>query len=189
MEDQVLVREFLSGDRDAFDRIYEKYSTELFRTACLLCRSRADAEDAVQETFVAFYLKAAQIKKPGSLRWWLIRCLTAKARDAMRRAKREVPEEEAEALAEADGFRKGRGPDFAPGLLEREAFAEDLMSLPPKYREVLVLYYFNGLTVKEIAALTGKLEGTVKSRLYHAREQLRRRMEGGEGAWTAWTTR
>lgn len=179
MEDSILIREFLAGDKNAFDRIYEKYSTELFRTAYLICKNRADAEDALQETFIALYRKAREITKPESLRYWLLRCLSGKAKDILRKRKREYPEESIVSFAEEAGKRRQGAEGFLSELMEQTAFEACLYGMPAKYREVLVLYYYNELSVKEIARLTGQLEGTVKSRLFQARKQVKQRLEEG----------
>ncbi len=176
MEDKELVEALRSGDRQAFGQIYEKYSTELYRTAYLILRNRSDAEDVTQETFVTLWQRAREIKKPESLRYWLIRCAGSKAKDLLRKQRRELPDEEVDKLSEAVGLRNSDD-EFANGVVEQEAFYARLYAMPYKYREVLVLYYYNELSVKEIAHLTGQFEGTVKSRLYHARERLRKELE------------
>lgn len=171
MKDLLLVRRLLLGDHEAFDCIYEKYSTELYRTAYLMLRNQQDAEDAVQETFVKLWRRKESIRKPESLRFWLLRSLSDTARDALRRRKREVPEEEIQDFAE-QRFDRENG-DFTAEVLSSSEMENILSLLTPNARRVVVLYYFNELSVKEIAQLLGQPEGTVKSRLFHARQRLK----------------
>ena len=171
MEDSILIQRLISGDRDAFNRIYEKYSVPMYRTAYLICQNESDAEDALQETFVTLYQKARQIKKPDSLKWWLIKCVTGKTRDILRRKKHEYPDESVMELYDRQAQSEQE--------LDRDDFLHYLSHLKPQQREVLTLYYYNELSVREIARITGQLEGTVKSRLYYARKRLKDQMEGG----------
>ena len=79
MEDANLVRQLIAGDTEAFDRIYQKYSTMLYRTAYLLYQDKYDVEDILQDTFITLYQKASEIKKPESLK-----CMNGKQRDLAR---------------------------------------------------------------------------------------------------------
>ena len=173
MDDKTLVEAFLRGNEDAFDQIYNTYSAMCYRSAYLICQNEADAQDVLQDTFITFYHKAQRLRKPESLKYWLLRCVTSKSRDLLRKRKSESPAENIRELADWNS-------DERIDTAEVIVFRECIRALEPKYREVLVLHYYNGLSVREIAAVTGQLAGTVKSRLYYARQRLKEAIEEGQ---------
>ena len=163
MEDKLLVQNFLSGNMDAFSAIYDKYSTELYRSAYFFCRNRHDAEDVLQETFITLYRQCTKIKKPESLKYWLFKVMTRESYKRIEQASKEIPDEE-----QIIGNKIYSDVSFTDHPLY-EAVSE----LPPIYRNVIILYYYNGFSVKEIAQISDCFEGTVKSRLYKARKILK----------------
>ena len=172
MDDKRLVMEFLHGNEEAFDELYKKYSQMLYRSAFLICQNEADAQDILQDTFITFYHKAKSIRKPESLKFWLLKCVTLRSRDLLRRRKPEILDEHICQTVES-------GSEDLPDTFDEIVFMECIKALPPKYREVLVLYYYVELSVTEIATVTGQLTGTVKSRLFYARAKLKQLLEGG----------
>lgn len=177
MEDAELVKQMISGDMDAFDRLMEKYQTEALRAAYLISGSHADSEDIVQETFVSCYLNRNQIRNPEAFRGWFYKCLSRHAWRILGRKKREQPVEEVR-----DPDRPGP-PQVLAELIkdeEEEELYRAISSLPVKQRTVIVLYYFNQMTIREIAGVCGCLEGTVKSRLFSGKARLRKILESEE---------
>lgn len=133
----------------------------LYRAALAILGDPQEAEDAVQDAFVAFLEKA-----PADLeneRAWLMRVLVNGCRSRLRLAwRRTVPL-----------------PDTlpAPGPEEREEL-EELFSLPPGDRAVIHLFYYEGCSTGEIARMTGQRPGTVRARLTRARQKLKKLLEG-----------
>lgn len=166
-----LARRMAAGDQEAFDRLMEIFYTRALRMAYLISGNYADSQDIVQETFVILYVNRKKIKEPRYFERWLIRTLTREAWRVCRRRSREQPAEEV--------FQRGEpaGPsvleEVMEGLEDRELY-QAVLDLPPKQRTAVVLYYFDGMSTKEIGAVMGCLEGTVKSRLFTARACLRR---------------
>ncbi len=185
MEEIELVRSMIDGNLDAFDRIMKLYQPKALRVAYLISGSYADSEDIVQETFVACYLKRQELRNPEAFKSWFYRSLARNAWKVCRKKKWEQPSEEVygESLA-------------APGeiladmvMKEEESLLYDaIMNLPVKLRTVIVLYYYNQMSIKEIARACGCLEGTVKSRLYNGKRKLREILEQqekkGDTTWT-----
>lgn len=157
-----------------FDTLFETYQTEALRAAYLICGNRADAEDIVQETFVKCYQCMGQLHDPTRVKAWLFRILTRIAWRTCAKQRRETPVETLYRDEEPVG-------EDAAAPVERSDRArmvrQALASLEPKQRMTAVLYYFNEMSVKEIARTMGCFEGTVKSRLYHARKQLKDNLE------------
>ena len=175
MDDARLASSLARGDRNAFDEIYEKYHIPLYRTAYLITGNSSDAEDVLQETFVTAYTKIGSLKKPGSLKSWLFRILHRCALSTMRRRGREVPDEQIGDLAEGmDGMPVSTACRELSSAEDRLVISEWLRALEPIHREVVVLFYYNDMTTSEIARTLGIFEGTVRSRLYYARKELKR---------------
>lgn len=185
MEDTELVKRMISGDRDAFDGLMEQYQPQALRAAYLISGSHADSEDIVQETFIACYLNRRQIKNPEAFRGWFYKTLSRNAWRICRKKKKEQPVEEVyPEYAAAPG-------ELLGDLLQKEeerGLYEAVKALPVKQRTVIVLYYYNQMTIKEIAKACGCLEGTVKSRLFNGKARLKAiMMEQEEKGGTTWT--
>jgi RNA polymerase sigma-70 factor (ECF subfamily) len=143
-----------------------------YRTACLILRDPVEAEDAVQDAFLRAWRFRASAPRDAGWQPWLYRvvvnaCCSRLRRDASRRK------------ARADLDSAGEPADRAPGpdvlALRAEsssAVAAALAALPESLRIPVVLRYYAGLSVKDIAAAIGRRPGTVKSRLYDARRRL-----------------
>ena len=166
-----LVRRMKEGDKEAFDALVRQYYGKTLRMAYLISGNEADSQDIVQETFVICYLNRGKLREPEHFERWLFKTLTREAWRVCRRGRMEQPAEEI----------FGEQEPQAPSVLEEvmahtrdQELYEAIRQLPPKQRTALVLYYFNGMGTKEIAAVMGCLEGTVKSRLHTARNRLRR---------------
>lgn len=157
-----------------FDTLFETYQTEALRTAYLICGNRADAEDAVQDAFIQCYRHLNQLRDPSKAKAWLFRILTRAAWQVSRRSRRETPVDDLFAAHEPTGE------DAAAPLLRADraqTVRAALAKLDEKQRTAVVLYYFGDLSIRQIAKAMGCLEGTVKSRLYHARERMKQLLE------------
>jgi RNA polymerase sigma-70 factor (ECF subfamily) len=163
-DDGPLIRGLAEGRADAFAALYDRYAPALFRVAWTLLRSRADAEDAVQEVFLGLVRSRALVGRVEDLRAYLFAALRyAAARlAARRRAATLLPLDEWPAPA--------RGA-VDPNLSGR--LNEALAVLPPEQREVLTLKIDGGLTFAEVAAVLGIRPNTAASRYRYALEKMR----------------
>lgn len=182
-----LVKRMKQGDEAAFNRLYELYVKKLYGMAFLISGNRADSEDIVQETFVKCFLNRASIREEAAFESWLYQILV---RTAWRYLKKKKPAFSYEELTDvSDGECSGEWARWDAEALEpleevlrREETREILQAMAKldlKQRTVLTLYYVNELPVREIARVTGVLEGTVKSRLHKGRENLRKSLKKG----------
>lgn len=143
-----------------------------FRTACLILRDRAAAEDAVQEAYLRAWRFRDALPGGDGRRAWLYRVLVnvcvSRLRAEALRARRSADGASLEALVSA-----GAGPEAAAvGAGLASAVGEALAALPPHLRVPVVLRYWAGLTEREIAVAIRRRPGTVKSRLFEARRRL-----------------
>jgi RNA polymerase sigma-70 factor (ECF subfamily) len=161
--DDTLAREFET-------RLVES-STLAFRVAYSVLRQREDAEDVAQEAFAKAYRCFQQLRDRDRFRAWLVRMTWRLALDKQRANRRRSARE---TLVEAD-----RPPTTTESLVSRER-AEQLWqaidTLPEKLRLVIVLAGIEGHDIREVAALLAVPDGTVKSRLFLARKQLKERL-------------
>lgn len=146
-----------------------RYSDMVYRLAFLNTQNKFDAEDVFQEVFLKLFRYKESIQSEEHLKAWLIRVTINQCRSVMMTKKRRhmVPLETVELAAaetEADTY--------------SEVY-ELVCSLPDKYRQVIHLYYYEELSIKEIAEILGKKEGTIKTRLARARKVLNHKLEGG----------
>jgi RNA polymerase sigma-70 factor (ECF subfamily) len=180
MDEQELIRQMKSGDRASFDRIYEKYRTPIFRSAYLICGNRADAEDVLQDTFVTCWLCIGQLRKEESFRYWLFRIMTQAARKRAKERSRQLPDEDivnridqmavSSSMEAADEYER---------TSDKTVLEAALSALDQASREVVVLYYYEEMSVREVAKTLRLLEGTVKSRLYFARRKMKKILQEG----------
>ena len=141
-----------------------QYGPAVFRLAYARTGSRTDAEDIMQEVFVRLLKAKPEFTDREHARAWLLRVAANCANDWFRAPWRRREEPLSPTLPAPDGPEEG-------GLVEA------VLALPPKYRVVVHLYYYEELSVAEIAAILGKSQGGVKSRLFRARGLLREWME------------
>ena len=152
------------GTEEAIRRLVETYSCMLLRLACTRLDSVQDAEDAVQDVFLKLLSTRPSFRDAEHEKAWLIRATLHRASDIRRRAGRTVPLEAAE---------------NAPARAEAPegALLSAMRALPPAYSAVLHLHYYEGYSIKEIAALLKLPAATVGTRLARGRERLRRMLK------------
>lgn len=182
-EKRALVESMMSGSEAAFDELYRSCSGKLYRMAYFITGNRSDSEDILQETFVKCFLHRAKLKQTERFEPWIYQILIRTAWRLERR-KKGRSEVSFEGILENEGdvntaehIREDkRTSEPLETVLKTETAAEvraALNRLDIKYRTVILLYYYNELNTREIAYITGILEGTVKSRLYKARKLLK----------------
>lgn len=159
------------GDSKAFEYIYTSYSQSSIRTAFLITRNQHTSEDIVQETFVKCYQKLKDLKDPAMFKCWFYKMLIRSCWRHSKKEKIQVPVENIpEQVTE-------KSMDDLLGTMENaQELYRALSILSQHHRTVIVLYYYNDMSIKEIAKTMGCFEGTVKSRLYNGRQQLRKEM-------------
>lgn len=171
MDEVELVKAVQQGDRKAFEALFQKYKDQAIRTAYLMSGHPQLAEDIVQEAFTTCYLSLNKLKKPECFRAWFFKLLTRIAWRSLKKEKCLVPTEDIGELIEQAYF-KGQTTSLDQQY-EYETLYDNISKLSYPLQTTLILYYYNELTLKEIAKVMGCLEGTVKSRLHTARKKLK----------------
>jgi len=173
-----LVARAKRGDAGAYERLVEEYQTIAYRTAYLITSSAADAEEAAQDGFAKAYAALERFREGAPFRPWLLAIVANEARNRRRSAKRRARL----ALRVAEEPLSGDAAPSPEAVLlaaeQRRALLEAVNGLSEDDRLVIACRYFVGLSEEETAAVIGRPQGTVKSRVARAIERLRRRMEG-----------
>ena len=178
LEETELVERARRGDERAYQEIVLTYQGIAFRTAYLLARNAADAEDAAQEAFVKAYRALGRFRPGAPFRPWLLQIVANEARNRRRSAARR----ERLTLRAAAEVRPGDAVPSPEAALLSRASQEELLSaverLSEDHRDAITCRYFLDLSEDETAAALGVRRGTVKSRLSRALERLREELEG-----------
>lgn len=181
-----MIDRVLAGDDEAFRILTQRYANYVFRIAYGVLQNAKDAEDAAQEAFVQMYLSLPRYERKG-LKAWLARIAVNKAIDWKRKVagRKEMPLPDAETVhhrLERDGPAAVASAERAVLDRERrEEIARNLHALPENYRSVIVAYYLEEKSYREIAAELGVEVKTVESRLYRAKQWMRKHWREDDG--------
>lgn len=177
MEQELLIRRARAGDRAAFTQLVALHREAVYRAAYWVLEDPDEALDATQEAFLRAYRSIDRFEGRASFRTWARRIATNVALDRRTRRQRDrrfagaLPDEDA-ALAPFEG---------AAERLEREEerrlVREAIDTLPPAQRAAVLLRDVEGLSYQEIADTLGIPRGTVMSRIYYGRANLKERLE------------
>ncbi len=174
-EDRQLIARTRRGDYAAFETLYDKYKGQVYRTALAIVREQGAAEDILQDCFIKVYTNIDRIDSSRPLIPWLYRVTVNLSYNWVTRRKRWlIP-------LETVIDRLTTAPRTSPEqVLEenelRHVVQEAIYSLTFEQRVVLILFYLNNFSIQEIAYILEVPEGTVKSRLYYGRENLRQKL-------------
>jgi RNA polymerase sigma-70 factor (ECF subfamily) len=188
-----LVERLIARDERAFNELVRAYERRVFALILrMLGGNRSEAEEVSQEVFVQVFKAIGTFRGDSKLSTWIYRIAVnlCKNRSKYLKVRREGQKDELEAVAEHTQL--GEGTNANVGRIERpdEALAgkqierivqEAIMQLEPTFRECLVLRDVEELSYEEIEAITGLAAGTVKSRIFRARTQLREIVEARMG--------
>ena len=157
-------------NNDALRQLYERYSREIYLYLLSLCKDGRLAEDLMQETFLKALLSLDETH--ANLRAWLYTVARNLFYDGARRRKLE------QSLMESMLSDAPQDPDELLEMkLRNEKLREAIMRLEPRKREVIVLQYFSGMSVKEIAIVMRISEENVRVLAYRAKKELKKSLE------------
>ena len=175
LEDTLLAWRFKKGSRAALRRIYEKYYDYLLTVATALLHDVNAAEDVVHDSFVKLSESAHLVNPRRSLKWYLVVCVSNRARDELRGRRHEAVDLD-ESLPQPSGT---RGPASAAICNEHmQLLSNALKQLPYEQREVVVLHTRGRMTFKAIAELRQVSIKTVQSRYRYGLDKLKTLLNG-----------
>ena len=155
------------NDAESFIQLMELNRQSMLKVARSYLTSEQDVADAMQDTILTCYEKLHTLQQPQYFKTWLIRIVINRCKDILRQNHREELPGELEAQAVTDE-------SFAD-----VEFRELLQQIDEKYRTILVLYYVEGLTVRQIAEKEGVRHQNVTKRIIHAKNILKKFLQSG----------
>lgn len=167
----------LLEDRDAvLDRIMDLYGQDILQLVYTYVKNKDVAEDLTQEIFIKCYRNLHQYNRKAKLKTWLWRIAVNHCKDYLKSwyARNILALDE---QARSSISRKEEVENTVIQREEDEQLSSAVMDLPDIYREVIYLYYFEELTIKDLSYMTRLNQNTVKTRLKRAKELLKERLE------------
>lgn len=162
------------GERDALDQLVVHWHPSLYRYVASFVQDPREVDEVCQNVWLGALRGLPGLKERESFAPWLFGIARRSAFDWMRRRYRLAPEEP---HADEVDVEDPASIDPNDELVDPEALSEGLDSLAPLEHEVVLLHYFEGLSIEQIGEAIGAPTGTVKSRLHRARRKLRARLE------------
>ncbi|WP_371321668.1 sigma-70 family RNA polymerase sigma factor [Robertmurraya korlensis] len=175
--EESIIEDLIVHDREKLiDQLMDEYGQSLLHLTYSYVGKREIAEDLTQEIFVKCYQKLDQYQKKSSLKSWIWRIAINHCKDYLRSwyYKHIIVSEE------KVRYTPSKEKEVEVQVIQRyedEELAKTILSLPDSYREVIYLYYFEELSIKEISYLTSVNQNTIKTRLKRAKEILKESLE------------
>lgn len=162
---ELLIKKAQKDDEEAFIKVIDEYMPQMYKIARCRLKSEESIGDAIQETILAAFTNIKQLKEPRYFKTWIIKILINKCNDIV--SDNKVLYVDDYSLLENTNLTYNQNSE------EKLDFESILNKLPYEYRLVVVMYYVNRFTTKEISETLNEKEGTIKSRLSRARQQLK----------------
>lgn len=178
-EELRLIARVAERDVDAFEQLYRLYHPRLSRFLFNFLRRPPMIEEVLNDTMMAVWDGARSFNGASKLSTWVFTIAYRKAARAARRYDEPIEDDRNETLAALDD-----GPDEQVAQQRREALLADAVAtLSPEHRAVVNLTYFHEMGYREIAGIMECPVDTVKTRMFHARRHLRRKLGGALADW------
>lgn len=163
----LMIKKAQKGDKEAFIKVINQYTQDIYKVAKARLNSEEDIGDAIQETILSAYKNICVLKETTYFKTWIIKILINKCNDIINKNKKIVYVEE------YYDYSNNNLSTYDTTIEENIIFSETLSTLSEDYRLVVVLYYVDGFNTREISEILNEKEGTIKSRLSRARQQLK----------------
>lgn len=162
-----IIAQIKKGDKEAFAELIEEYKLPIYKTAKAILKDEDDVCDAIQDTALSIYKNISNLKNEKYFKTWIIRITINKCYDII--AKNKLNSEKEEKIKIYDNEVHN---NFDKNIILKTDLESALNELDEDLRLTTVLYYYNDLPIAEISDILGIPKGTVKSRIFRARERL-----------------
>jgi len=181
--DKELVKRVQRGDQAAFDLLYARYQSKILNLISRYVRDSEEVRDVAQEAFIKAYRALPRFRGESAFYTWLYRIAINTAKNHLVARSRRPPSadvdiEDADYRDDADNLRDSENPESALSRDQlKAAIDQALIDLPDDLRSALTLREFDGLSYEQIAEILDCPVGTVRSRIFRAREFVDERMQ------------
>jgi len=177
--DEQLVDSILNGNQQHFRELILRYQSRVLAVALKVTNNQKDAEDISQEVFLQLYRSLGNFNGDSSFSTWIYRITMNKAIDYKRKQDRQLEQEPEDVISSLPETNRLSPEEALLKNLDKELIHSYLIELPPAYRDVLKLYYFDELSYSEISMKLNVAVKTVESRLYRAKRLIKDKHRGG----------
>jgi len=165
-----LIAQSLNGDHGAYGTLVDRYKDAIYHHCFVIVRDEDLAEDISQETFIAAFYKLGQYRPEYKLSTWLFKIATNNALNALKKKRKELPHDDI-------FFSTIASSQTEPPMTYRDSeLHEAVDKLGVNHRTVISLYYWQGLSYQEIAAVMSSPIGSVRGWMSRAKETLRKEL-------------
>lgn len=175
IESKEEINEFIAlaikGNKEAFINLMEVYKLDMYRMGKAILDTDEDIGDAMQETVLKAYQNIKKLQKVESFKSWLLRIMVNECNNILRHKKKVIV---------FDKFFNEDSYEDSYDNLDNQPVLKAVKKLEDNFRKVILLHYYEDLSVKDISRTLDISEGTVKSRLSRARKKLFQFLKGGE---------
>lgn len=167
--DEWLVVNCQNGDQKAKELLVKRWNYRIVRRIYLTTHDHASVQDLAQDSWITILEKINSLKDPSAFQWWSLRIATTKAIDWIRANQLDRKRDEVRQMAQSD-FMEQMDSDKEEVMLK---LREAILGLPEQQRLTVQMFYHEGLDILNISRILNLPTGTVKSRLFQARERLK----------------
>ena len=168
LEEESIINRLKNGDTDTLSYLMDIYCNNLKRSAYLIIKDEKLAEDAVQDTFINFYYNIHNFKGESQIKTYLYKILLNECRQIMRKNwfKKVIS-------FENWNIKDDNTYNIDDNEVDKLTLSSCISNLNPKDKEVILLYYYEDMSLENICKITNEKEGTIKSRLKRSRDKLK----------------
>ncbi|MBC9794732.1 RNA polymerase sigma factor [Sinomicrobium weinanense] len=175
-KDDYYIRKVIGGDASAFAPLVERYKDMVFTLAVKMLRDREEAEEVAQDVFVTCYCSLSTFKGRSKFSTWLYKIVYHRCLDVLRGKKKYVVSDDIDAVIEVEEKELNALQQIVEND-RNEAIRKAVRLLPEEDQVLIWMYYFDELTVKEIAKVVHLSEANVKVKLFRSRKFLYRLLQ------------
>lgn len=162
-----IITQIKNGDERAFAELIEKYKLPIYKTAKSILKDEDDVCDAIQDTALSIYKNISNLKNEEYFKTWVIKITINKCYDILKKHKLNN-----EKILKVQTNASETHTDFDNNIILQTDLQRTLDLLEEDLKIITVLYYYNDLSISKIANILNIPKGTVKSRIFRAREKL-----------------
>lgn len=184
LDDNILIKAHLQGEATAFEVLFKKYRTMVARVVYSIVKDETLVEDVVQDVFILVHKNLAKFRRESALKTWIYRIGVNEAVRQFNRRKRWtfMEDDQLESTMNASTLVAYNPAGNSPERIvieseQRGIINTALGTLKTHHRIILTLYYLEDLSINEIGQVLGIPDGSVKSRLFYARDNLKKALE------------